>query len=462
MGKLALAAKITHVPSMYLSELDGPRKGTRQAAIDGHLEIGRRCRELGVDTIVVFDTHWLVNANYHVNCAPHFKGMYTSNELPHFISNMAYEFPGNPALGKLLAQGVQRARRGNAGARRHHAEPRVRHAGADALHERRPALQGRLGLGAVHGALPGRQRAAGLGDPPRDRGPLRRHGRDLRQRLAVAPLRAERPGARVRVQDLEPVPRTLDHDVVEHVAARRSGTTSATMLPEYAAKGHGEGFMHDTAMLLGALGWSAYDGKAEVITPYFGASGTGQINAVFPVTPQDGAAIPKPWRRRPRVTRRCRRGSDPQPFDHRNSTPCRTSSSCTRRNLDADTDMTALCRTLADTMLAVQRRGRAAGLPHRRRARARLPGGAPRGGRRQRRLRVLLPEPAHGARAQRGHAARPRRRAGAPRRAAHFAPVLARRPVGLTLQVDEGPEVFDGKLGNLHAHFAARASGAER
>jgi aromatic ring-opening dioxygenase catalytic subunit (LigB family) len=56
-----------------------------------------------VDTIVVFDTHWLVNANYHVNCAPHFKGTYTSNELPHFISNLAYELPGNPALGQLLA-----------------------------------------------------------------------------------------------------------------------------------------------------------------------------------------------------------------------------------------------------------------------------------------------------------------------------------------------------------------------
>jgi 3,4-dihydroxyphenylacetate 2,3-dioxygenase len=65
------------------------------------------------------------------------------------------------------------------------------------------------------------------------------------------------------------------------------------MLPEYAAKGHGEGFMHDTAMLLGALGWSEYDGKAEVVTPYFGASGTGQINAVFPVTPVKGDAIPK-------------------------------------------------------------------------------------------------------------------------------------------------------------------------
>jgi 3,4-dihydroxyphenylacetate 2,3-dioxygenase len=64
------------------------------------------------------------------------------------------------------------------------------------------------------------------------------------------------------------------------------------MLPEYAVKGHGEGFMHDTAMLMGLLGWSAYDGRVEVITPYFGASGTGQINAIFPVTPQDGRAIP--------------------------------------------------------------------------------------------------------------------------------------------------------------------------
>ena len=43
---------------------------------------------------------------------------------------------------------------------------------------------------------------------------------------------------------------------------------------------------------LGALGWTDYDGRAEVVTPYFGASGTGQINAIFPVTPQTGAAIP--------------------------------------------------------------------------------------------------------------------------------------------------------------------------
>jgi 3,4-dihydroxyphenylacetate 2,3-dioxygenase len=41
--------------------------------------------------------------------------------------------------------------------------------------------------------------------------------------------------------------------------------------------------MHDTAMLLGALGWDEYAGKVEILTPYFGSSGTGQINAIFPV-----------------------------------------------------------------------------------------------------------------------------------------------------------------------------------
>jgi 5-carboxymethyl-2-hydroxymuconate isomerase len=37
-----------------------------------------------------------------------------------------------------------------------------------------------------------------------------------------------------------------------------------------------------------------------------------------------------------------------------------------------------------------------------------------------------------------------------------LAPLLAARPVGLTLQVDEGDEVFDAKLGNLHPLFAKR------
>ncbi len=104
MGELVLAAKVTHVPSMYLSELPGPHQGSRADAIAGHREISRRAREAGADTLLVFDVHWLVNSGYHLNCSPHFKGVYSSNELPHFIKDMAYEYDGNPALGQLIAE----------------------------------------------------------------------------------------------------------------------------------------------------------------------------------------------------------------------------------------------------------------------------------------------------------------------------------------------------------------------
>jgi 3,4-dihydroxyphenylacetate 2,3-dioxygenase len=36
---------------------------------------------------------------------------------------------------------------------------------------------------------------------------------------------------------------------------------------------------------MGVLGGADYNQPAEIVTPYFGSSGTGQINAVFPVTP---------------------------------------------------------------------------------------------------------------------------------------------------------------------------------
>jgi 3,4-dihydroxyphenylacetate 2,3-dioxygenase len=75
---------------------------------------------------------------------------------------------------------------------------------------------------------------------------------------------------------------TTDRHVVE-LWKQGDWKTFCAMLPEYAHKCHGEGFMHDTAMLLGALGWDRYEGKAEVVTPYFGSSGTGQLNAILPV-----------------------------------------------------------------------------------------------------------------------------------------------------------------------------------
>ena len=75
---------------------------------------------------------------------------------------------------------------------------------------------------------------------------------------------------------------SVDHHVLD-LWQQGDWKTFCGMLPEYAVKCHGEGMMHDTAMLLGVLGAEQYQGKAEVITPYFGSSGTGQVNVVFPL-----------------------------------------------------------------------------------------------------------------------------------------------------------------------------------
>ena len=60
-------------------------------------------------------------------------------------------------------------------------------------------------------------------------------------------------------------------------------TTFLKMLGDYATFCCGEGSMHDTAMLYGALGWDKYDKKCEVVTKYLPSSGTGQTNVIFPV-----------------------------------------------------------------------------------------------------------------------------------------------------------------------------------
>lgn len=57
----------------------------------------------------------------------------------------------------------------------------------------------------------------------------------------------------------------------------------------------------------------------------------------------------------------------------------------------------------------------------------------------------------------RGRSAEARQRAGEALAATarkRLGALLAHQLVGITLQIDEGPEVFDAKFGNLHAHFS--------
>jgi 5-carboxymethyl-2-hydroxymuconate isomerase len=130
-------------------------------------------------------------------------------------------------------------------------------------------------------------------------------------------------------------------------------------------------------------------------------------------------------------------------------------------NLDTKTDMTALCRSLADTMLAQRDEAGQAVFPT---------GGT----------RVLAYPAAHYAVADGGEAGRAAGGSGeyafiylnvrmaAGRSQAvkdkvgdsiltsakiHLAPVFARHHIGMTVQVDEGAQAYDGKHSTLHPLF---------
>ena len=122
-------------------------------------------------------------------------------------------------------------------------------------------------------------------------------------------------------------------------------------------------------------------------------------------------------------------------------------------NVEPQTDMTALCRTMADAML--EQRDDA--------GRQVFPTGG---------TRVLAFPAAHHAvadgrgdyafvylnvRMAAGRTEALKRRIGdalLARAKQHFDPLIAQRHIGITLQIDEAPgQVYDGKLGNLHPLF---------
>lgn len=281
MGRISLAAKITHVPSMLLSEQPGPLQGCRKAAIDGLTEIGRRCEEAGVDTIVVFDTHWLVNSAYHVNAQERYTGVYTSNEFPHFIQNLHYDYRGAPELGDEVARIAT-----SKGVRvlSHHVDTLDLEYGT-LVPMRYINPEGRFRILSIAAWCPWHE----MEDSMKIGAAVREAIEDSDANAAILASGS----LSHRIHDNNEAQAgifTISDEFYRQVDLRvielwRDGRMAefVRMLPLYSKVCHGEGFMHDTAMLFGALGGENYDRKAEILTDYFPSSGTGQVNAVFPL-----------------------------------------------------------------------------------------------------------------------------------------------------------------------------------
>lgn len=283
MGEIVLAAKVTHVPTMLMSEQPGPVEGKRQPAIEGHYEIARRAKALGATTAIVCDTHWVINAGFHINANSRFEGLFTSNEFPHFIQNLPYDYEGNPELGDAIAK--EATDRG-AYTLAHHLDSLELEYGTLVpmrfmSREHEMKVVSVAAWCTVHGHDESRivGQAIRAAVEASDEKVLLIASGSLSHKIWANKDYAANNGTFTISSEFN---RQVDLHVLD-MWRRGDHATFLKMLSKYAEHCCGEGSMHDTAMLYGALGWDGYTAECEVVTEYFPSSGTGQTNVIFPV-----------------------------------------------------------------------------------------------------------------------------------------------------------------------------------
>ncbi|MGH3450306.1 MAG: 3,4-dihydroxyphenylacetate 2,3-dioxygenase [Haloechinothrix sp.] len=276
---IVLATKITHVPSIWLSLQDGKHHGIRRPAEDALREVGRRAREREVDTLVVADTHWLNSSGFHLNAKAVHSGSYASHELPHFIRDLLYSYPGDPELGELIAEEILAG-------------------GQKALVHDIPDLGLEYGtLVPMH--LMNREEPQ-MRVLPIGCNQYSTIEENLRVGDAIARA-AKRSGRRVGFlasgslshafptnEDTERYLNTISKDFngqMDRLVLQlwREGKIHEflDLLPDYNEKCTGEAAMVDTAMLFGVLGGERYTGHGEQLCEYFPSTGTGQVVVDF-------------------------------------------------------------------------------------------------------------------------------------------------------------------------------------
>lgn len=282
MGQLALAAKVTHVPSLMLSEVPGsPLRAAREQAVNSLRELGRRAREHGVTTFVVFDTHWLSNFGYHINANARHRGSFTSHEAPQMIQDLSYDLPGDADLAKAIAG---KAADGGLNVIAHEVQSLGLEYGTIVpMHYMNPDGWAKV-VSVASPLFTSFEESRILGEA------TRRAIEASGERVAILASGSlshrlwpnKKLGPEAWTSVASEFNRQVDLRVLELWQNRRY-REFLDMLPDYATKCNGEGGMADTIMLFAALGWYDYRGAAEQLCDYFPSSGSGQVNVEFHV-----------------------------------------------------------------------------------------------------------------------------------------------------------------------------------
>lgn len=109
MGQIVGAAIVSHHPGLVQPKEIRIQRGNGRDSdlIEGFDRVRARIDEVKPDTFVLFDTHWLTTSLHLVAGAPHYKGSYTSDELPFAMTRFPYDHAGAPALAAAVEKVAQ-------------------------------------------------------------------------------------------------------------------------------------------------------------------------------------------------------------------------------------------------------------------------------------------------------------------------------------------------------------------
>jgi len=287
MGEIVGAAVVCHQPGIMAPKPMRERMGggVDTTMIEGFGQLRQAIDAVGGDTLVIFDTHWFTTVEHVVAGRERFEGIYTSEELPNLIQDLAYDFPGAPGLAaETEAVGKERGVPVLNATNRH-------------LHLHYPTLNLVHWLGSDLKVMPvgvcqSAERhnfldfGAVVGEAVRRAGGrvvLLASGGMSHTFWPLDQLRSHAAYQADHVRTAEA--RAMDERILELWKAGDHAAVDA-LYPEY-RKYKPEGFFAHYLMMLGALGGPECRVKGRQMSAYENAVGTGQVHFWFDVVEPD-------------------------------------------------------------------------------------------------------------------------------------------------------------------------------
>jgi 3,4-dihydroxyphenylacetate 2,3-dioxygenase len=284
MGEIVAVAVVAHQPMVMVPEevrVELGGTGADTTLIEpGYRLLREAFAELEVDTFVICDTHWFTTTEHVIAGAARFTGLYTSDEMPRNICDLAYDYPGSPELAKAWHQvGKERSLHTvnvtTASLPQHYATLNLVHhlrrdekvvpcgvvqtasmdyylAIGDALAEAVRRVQGRIAV-------------LGSGGMSHEFWPLE----VIRHHFGYDPGHVISSDAR-----------TMDIQILS-LWERGDHAAVLDLYPEYQRKYHPEGRFAHYLTGLGALGGASCRARGNRLSDYENAVGTGQVHVLF-------------------------------------------------------------------------------------------------------------------------------------------------------------------------------------